>query len=83
MKIKALSNMDMDMDMANTFNEPVNGIDERVLDTIDKCAKEHTCDDCPLNRQCRELWNTLVVREKGYQKWITEFARLTGVKLCG
>ena len=71
------------MDMANTFNRPVNGIDKRVLNTIDKCAKEHTCDDCPLNRQCRELWNTLVVKEKGYQERITEFARLTGVKLCG
>ena len=69
--------------MANTFNRSVTDIDERVLDTIDKCAKEHTCDGCPLNRQCRELWNTLVVKEERYQEWITEFARLTRVKLCG
>ena len=81
MKIKALSNRDMDM--AKIFNRPIADIDERVLNTIDECAEEHTCDNCPLNRQCRELWNTLVVKEKRYQEWITEFARLTRVKLWG
>ena len=39
-------------------------IDERVIRTIDACAKRNGCDCCLLQRECHQLWDKLVGDEK-------------------